>query len=77
MNGALVFLFTFTNTENISYYRNRNTVIIYKISVTTVNFELNKLLLILLIIKKYSENYACISFYLISIAAENISEDRK
>ena len=51
MNGALVYLFTFTNIENISSYRNRNTVIIHKISVTTVNFELNKLLLILLIIK--------------------------
>ena len=39
MNGALVYSFTFTNTENISSYRNRNTVIIYKISVTTVNFD--------------------------------------
>ena len=66
-------LFTFTNIENISSPRNK--VFIYKISVTTVKFELNKLLLILLIIQKYSENY--ISLYLISIAAENISEDRK
>ena len=49
MNGALVYLFTFTNTENISSHRNK--VFIYKISVTSVNFELNKLLLILLIIK--------------------------
>ena len=49
MNGALVYLFTFTNIENISSHRNK--VFIYKISVTTVNFELNKLLLILLIIK--------------------------
>ena len=57
MNGALVYLFTFTNTENISSYRNRNTVIIYKISVTTVNFELNKLLLILLIIKIFRKLY--------------------
>ena len=73
MNGALVYLFTFTNIENISSHRNK--VFIYKISVTTVNFELNKRLLILIIIKKYSENY--ISFYLISIAAEDISEDRK
>ena len=73
MNGALVYLFTFTNIENISSHRNK--VFIYKISVTTVNFELNKLLLILLIIKKCSENY--ISFYLIIIAAEDISEDRK
>ena len=73
MNGALVYLFTFTNIENISSHRNK--VFIYKISVTTVNFELNKLLLILLVIKKCSENY--ISFYLISIAAEDISEDRK
>ena len=57
MNGALVYFFTFTNTENISSYRNRNTVIIYKISVTTVNFELNKLLLILLIIKIFRKLY--------------------
>ena len=57
MNGALVYLFTFTNTENISSYRNRNTVIIYKISVTIVNFELNKLLLILLIIKIFRKLY--------------------
>ena len=49
MNGALVYLFTFNNIENISSHRNK--VIIYKISVTTVNFELNKLLLILLIMK--------------------------
>ena len=49
MNGALVYLFTFTNIENISSHRNK--IFIYKISVTTVNFELNKLLLILLIIK--------------------------
>ena len=49
MNGALVYLFTFTNTENISSHRKK--VFIYKISVTTVNFELNKLLLKLLIIK--------------------------
>ena len=49
MNGALVYLFTFINIENISSHRNK--VFIYKISVTTVNFELNKLLLILLIIK--------------------------
>ena len=68
MNGAQVYLFTFTNIENISSHRNK--VFIYKISVTTVNFELNKLHN-----KKYSENY--ISFYLISIAAENISEDVK
>ena len=73
MNGALVYLFTFTNIENISSHRNK--VFIYKISVTTENFELNKLLLILLIIKNIQKNY--ISFYLISIAAENISEDRK
>ena len=58
-------IFLFTETKNF----------FYKISVTTVNFELNKLLLILLIIRKHSENY--ISFYLIIIAAENISEDRK
>ena len=57
MNGALVYLFIFTNTENISSYRNRNTVIIYKISVTTVNFELNKLLLILPIIKIFRKLY--------------------
>ena len=49
MNGALVYLFTFTNIENISFHRNK--VFIYKISVTTVHFELNKLLLIMLIIK--------------------------
>ena len=49
MNGALVYLFTFTNIENISSHRNK--IFIYKISVTTVYFELNKLLLILLIIK--------------------------
>ena len=73
MNGALVYLFTFTNIENISSYRNK--VFIYKITVPTENFELNKLLLILIIIKKCSENY--ISFYLISIAAEDISEVRK
>ena len=73
MNGALVYLFTLFNIENIPNHRNK--VFIYKISVTTVNFELNKLQLILLIIKKYSENY--IALYLISIAAENIAEDRK
>ena len=39
-------LFTFTNIENISSHRNK-----VFISVTTVHFELNKLLLILLIIK--------------------------
>ena len=49
MNGALVYLFTFTNIGNISSHKNK--VFIYKISVTTVNFELHKLLLILLIIK--------------------------
>ena len=49
MNGALVYLCTFTNIENISSHRNK--VVIYKISVNTVNFELNKLLPILLIIK--------------------------
>ena len=49
MNGALVYLFTFTNIENISSHRNK--VFIYKIIVTIVNFELNKLLLILLTIK--------------------------
>ena len=49
MNGALVYLFTFTNIENISFHINK--VFTYKISVTTVNFELNKVLLILLIIK--------------------------
>ena len=37
------------NVENISSHRNK--VFIYKISVNTVNFELNKLLSILLIIK--------------------------
>ena len=63
-------LFIFTNIENISSHRNK-----VFISVTSVNFEINKLLLILFIIKKYSENY--ISFYLISIAAGNISEDSK
>ena len=63
-------LFIFTNIENISSHRNK-----VFISVTSVTFEINKLLLILFIIKKYSENY--ISFYLISIAAENISEDSK
>ena len=57
MNGALVYVLTFTNTENISSYRNRHTVIVYKISVTTVNFELNKLLLILLIIKIFRKLY--------------------
>ena len=48
MNGALYIylLFTFTAIENISSHRNK-----VFISVTTVNFELNKLLLILLIIK--------------------------
>ena len=49
MNGALVYLFTCTNIENISFHRNK--VFIYKISVTTVHFELNKLLLIMLITK--------------------------
>ena len=49
MNETLVYLFTFTNTENISSHGNK--VFIYKISVTTINFELNKLLLILLIMK--------------------------
>ena len=39
-------LFPFTNIENISSHRNK-----VFISVTTVHFELNKLLLILLIIK--------------------------
>ena len=42
-------LFTITNIENISSHRNK--VFIYKISVTTVNFEIKNLLLILLIIK--------------------------
>ena len=54
MNGALVYLFTFTNIENISSHRNK--VFIYKISVTTVNFELNKLLLILLIVKNIQKS---------------------
>ena len=72
MNGTLVYLFTFTDIENISSHRNK--VFIYKISVTTVNFELNKLLLILLILKNIQK---IIYLYLISIAAENISEDRK
>ena len=39
MNGALVYLYTLFNIENISNHRNK--VFIYKISVTTVNFELN------------------------------------
>ena len=67
MNGALVYLFTFTNIEDISSHRIK--VFIYKISVTTVNFELNELLLILLIIKIFRK---LLSIYLISIAAENI-----
>ena len=54
MNGALVYLFTFTNIENISSHRNK--VFIYNLSVATVNFELNKLLLILLIIKHIQKN---------------------
>ena len=73
MNGALVHLFTFTNIENISSHRDK--VFIYKISVTTVNFSTKQTSVNIAYYKKYSENY--ISFYLISIAAENISEDRK
>ena len=53
MNGALVCLFTFPDIENISSHRNK--VFIYKINVTTVNFELNKRLLILLIIKNIAK----------------------
>ena len=60
-------LFAFTDIENISSHRNKVFT-----SVTTVNFELNKLLLKLLIIKKYSENY--ISFYLISIVGRKPPE---
>ena len=59
MNGALVYLFTFTNIENISFHRNK--VFIYKISITTVNFELSKLLLILLIIKKNTQKIIYLS----------------
>ena len=73
MNEALVYLFTFTNIKNISPHKNK--VFIYKISETTVNFELNKHLLISLIIKNIQKIiYLSI---LIIIAAENISEDRK
>ena len=53
MNGALVYLFTFTNIENISSHRNK--IFIYKISVTTVHFELNTSVNTAYN-KKYSEN---------------------